>query len=259
MGLFFVGGCGKVPFGRDRCFYCNDPIGIAPDPRQTKEALVQIYGARAWDWRGVFAVHTWIALKPRGAPRYTVLQVTGWWPPPLKVSQVLRPDRRWHGADPEILYELRGEPAEAAIPKIQEVAQEYPQEYKVWPGPNSNTFTAYVIREVPELKADLPPTAVGKDFLLNGSWVGLTPSGSGVQVSLKGLLGLMVGIEEGMEVNLLGLSLGIDLKPLALKLPLVGRVGMPQGGTLSQPEPVEAARQPDSRPAESLAEGPPFS
>ncbi len=247
-----------MPFGRERCFYCNDPVGIAPDPQQTKEALVQIYGARAWNWRGVFAVHTWIALKPRGAPEYTVLQVTGWWPPPLKVSQVLKPDRRWHGADPEIFYELRGKPAEAAIPKIQEVAQKYPNEYKVWPGPNSNTFTAYVIREVPELKAELPPTAVGKDFLLNGSVVGLTPSKLGVQFSLKGLLGLTLGIEEGIEFNLLGLTLGIDFMPLALKLPLIGRVGMSQGGQ-AQSEQVKTVKRPSARTPTGVLQGPPIS
>ena len=124
---------------------CNESVGIAPDPRETREALVQIYAARAYAWRGIFAVHTWIALKPRNAPRYTVLQVLGWWPypeeHPLRVSRVLHPDRRWHGAAPEILYALRGESAEAAIPKIQKAAKGYPHEYKVWPGPNSNTFT----------------------------------------------------------------------------------------------------------------------
>ena len=46
-------------------------------------------------------------------------------------------------------------------------SQRYPyaDSYRVWPGPNSNTFTAFVLREVPELRVDLPPTAIGKDYL----------------------------------------------------------------------------------------------
>lgn len=114
-----------------------------PDPRKTAEALVQVYAAWAYGWRGIFAVHTWIALKPRNANRYAVLQVMGWWPypeaHPLRASPVLRPDRRWHGAAPEIVYALRGDSAQAAIPKIREAAKRYPHNYKVWPGPNSNT------------------------------------------------------------------------------------------------------------------------
>ena len=103
----------------------------------------------------------------------------------------------------------------------------YPSSYRTWPGPNSNTFTAFVGRAVPELRLDLPPTAVGKDFLPGGGPVGITPSGTGVQLSLLGLAGVLVGWEEGVELNLLGLTFGLDLNRPALKLPGVGRVGVP--------------------------------
>jgi hypothetical protein len=43
-----------------------------------------------------------------------------------------------------------------------------------------------------------------------------------------GALGVLVGLEEGIELNLLGLTLGIDFIAPALKLPGVGRVGFPQ-------------------------------
>ena len=36
---------------------------------------------------------------------------------------------------------------------------------------------------------------------------------------------MLVALEEGMEVNLLGLTLGIDPLDLALKLPGIGRLG----------------------------------
>jgi hypothetical protein len=94
----------------------------------------------------------------------------------------------------------------------------------MWPGPNSNTFTAWVLRAVPELEADLPPTAIGKDYS-GMKLVGPAPSGRGFQFSLFGLAGLTASAVEGFEVNLLGLSFGINPFDLSLKLPLVGRVG----------------------------------
>ncbi len=79
---------------------------------------------------------------------------------------------------------------------------------------------------MPELHLDLPPTAIGKDYLPETGVFARAPSGGGFQVSLAGLLGLTVAAEEGLELNLLGLSLGLDLSPPALKLPGVGRIGM---------------------------------
>ena len=41
----------------------------------------------------------------------------------------------------------------------------YANTYSLWPGPNSNTFTAWIARAVPELETDLPATAIGKDYI----------------------------------------------------------------------------------------------
>lgn len=79
---------------------------------------------------------------------------------------------------------------------------------------------------MPALRLDLPPTAVGKDYLPGGGFAASTPSGTGFQVSLFGLLGLAVGVEEGIELNLLGLNLGIDVKSLGLRLPGIGSVNL---------------------------------
>ncbi|WP_024562130.1 DUF3750 domain-containing protein, partial [Franconibacter helveticus] len=101
----------------------------------------------------------------------------------------------------------------------------WPDSYRAWPGPNSNTFIAHIGREVPALKLDMPANAVGKDFrsLLNP--VGLPPSGRGVQVSVLGVAGVTLGAEEGVEVNLLGLNVGLDFTPLRLRLPFIGGLG----------------------------------
>lgn len=140
----------------------------------------------------------------------------------------MRPvDGYWAGNPPELLVEHRGPAAAAMIERIEAAiaAYPYPDQYRTWPGPNSNTFVANIARAVPELGLELPPTAVGKDYLSNGSLLAPTPSGSGFQVSLLGLLGLSVARDEGLELNLLGLTIGIDPLDLALKLPGIGRLG----------------------------------
>ena len=102
----------------------------------------------------------------------------------------------------------------------------YPHEYRAWPGPNSNTFTAFIAREVPELGLSLPANAVGKDFLPRGAFFATAPSGSGFQVSFYGVAGLLLAVDEGFELNVLGLNIGIDAAMPALKLPGIGRLGL---------------------------------
>lgn len=206
--------------------------GLAPAPEETPEAVVQVYAARAVKWRGLFSVHAWLATKPAGAPAYTVHHVVGWnvrRGRPAVVSGLDAPDRAWYGNAPELLNDVRGPEAEALIPRIERAVASYPfpHTYRAWPGPNSNTFVAWVGREVPELRMNLPSNAVGKDYL-PGTWFDRAPSGGGVQVSLFGLLGATVAPVEGLELNLLGLNLGIDALVPALKLPAVGRLGLPR-------------------------------
>ena len=223
---------GAASVGTDWRTADRSSAGIAPDPEKTREAVVQVYAARARNWRGIFAVHTWIATKPENAPQFTVHQVIGWRTLrdlPALFSEAGIPDRRWFGAEPKLLADLRGPAATQAIDKILKAIETYPhpQEYRLWPGPNSNTFTAHVMRQVPELRVQFPVTAIGKDFPMNGSLVDNTPSGTGFQLSAYGLLGFLMAWDEGVEVNLLGLSFGIDVKRPALKLPLIGRIGFP--------------------------------
>jgi len=92
--------------------------------------------------------------------------------------------------------------------------------------PTATPSPAFVAREVPELGLDLPPTAIGKDYLTDGRILDRMPSGSGWQVSLFGLLGIGLAWEEGIELNMLGLSAGLDLNDLGLRLPGIGRVAL---------------------------------
>jgi hypothetical protein len=147
----------------------REPAGLAPDPQTTKEAVLQVYGADAWGWRGWFAIHTWIAAKRSGQDHYIVYDVVGWRQHHGgSVLQTRRdlPDRHWYGEKPVLIKEHRGAGVEALIDAVEAAVASYPwkDEYKVFPGPNSNTFTAWVAREVPQLEIDLPFSAIGSGY-----------------------------------------------------------------------------------------------
>lgn len=144
--------------------------GIAPDPNKTDEAVLHVYGADTWGWRGWFAIHTWIATKRSGESEYTVYDVVGW--RGGNGAEVLRitsdiPDRYWYGGKPELLAAHQGKAVDALIDAVDRAARAYPwkKTYKAFPGPNSNTFTAWVGQQVPELKLDLPFSAIGSGYL----------------------------------------------------------------------------------------------
>ena len=110
-------------------------------------------------------------------------------------------------------------------------------DYRIWPGPNSNTFVATVLRAVPGLGVTLPPNAVGKDFRPY-PYIGLTDSRTGVEASLWGVLGLKLGWVEGVEFNFLGLVTGFDIRHPAIKLPGFGRLGIDDGTALAAASPA---------------------
>ncbi|WP_116475853.1 DUF3750 domain-containing protein [Zobellella maritima] len=147
----------------------RDPAGIAPEPANTPEAVIQVYGADAWSWRGWFAIHTWIAVKPTNAPQYTVYEVVGWRAqrglPALRITQD-HPDRYWYGARPRVLLDKRGAGVDMLIRKIERVVEKYPwkEKYRLFPGPNSNTFPAWIARQVPELGLEIPFSAIGSGW-----------------------------------------------------------------------------------------------
>ena len=201
--------------------------GQAPDPAIMRSAIIQVYGARAWGPRGGAAVHTWITAKRANADYYERFEIIGWRLRRGESALVRRrgnPDAEWFSSRPALLADLRGDEVDAVIDRMEAVIDAYPYqgEYKTWPGPNSNTFTAFVARRVPELRLDLPPTAIGKDYLGNGDMFGKAPSGTGYQFSAFGVFGIMAALEEGLELNLGGLVAGVDFSSLAIKLPGLG-------------------------------------
>ena len=163
--FFALTGCSV----KDHRTASRESAGIAPNPITNRDAVLQIYGAPAWGWRGWFAIHTWMAVKPVNADSYTVYEVIGWRQrrglPIVRIEKDL-PDRYWYGERPRLLKEFRGDSVDKLIEAVDKAAKSYPwpDTYKAFPGPNSNTFTAWISRQVPELGLDLPFSAIGSGY-----------------------------------------------------------------------------------------------
>jgi hypothetical protein len=200
--------------------------GILPEAASDPQARIVVFAARTAGWRGIFAVHTWIVVKPAHAGAYTRYEVTGFGRP-LRING-RPPDGYWLGDRPRIVADIRGVRAAAAIPKIEAAIMAYPYteygDYRMWPGPNSNTFVATVLRAAPELEIAMPPDAIGKDYRIDGALLGRTASRTGVEANLYGLFGIKVGMVEGVELNMLTLVAGIDALHPAVKIPGFGRI-----------------------------------
>ena len=155
--------------GKDWRTASRESAGIAPDPQTTREAVLQVYSATTWGWRGWFAVHTWIAAKHTEERSYTVYEVIGWrlnrGLPVVRIEKDL-PDCYWFGERPRLLKEHRGEGVDGLIAAVDNAARAYPwpDTYKAFPGPNSNTFTAWVAKRVPSLDLQLPFSAIGSGY-----------------------------------------------------------------------------------------------
>ncbi|MBL4739593.1 MAG: DUF3750 domain-containing protein [Sneathiella sp.] len=207
----------------------RDRTYISPSPALFKPAVIQVFAAKTWGWRGAFAVHTWISIKEKGAPNFTRFEVIGWRAyrggSALTISRGY-PDNYWFGNRPELLVDIRGQEAEPIIDRIKALIADYPhkKEYRLWPGPNSNSFIAHIGRQIPALKLDLPPTAIGKDYIAGGKLLGPPISGDGFQFSLFGYAGFSYSSVQGIEFHLFGLTTGFDFDDMTLKLPGFGRI-----------------------------------
>ena len=231
LGPLLVFASGKTVVGGDWRNANRESSNIAPKPAEHSDAVIQIYSARTFSWRGLFASHTWIATKNKNEQNYTVYQVIGWrglWKLPVLSIQKDVPDRYWFGQRPTVIKSFYGAEAEKLIPKIEQAAASYPykEKYILWPGPNSNTFTAFIARQIPELQLSLPSIAIGKDFLGKNKFFAKAPSGTGYQFSFYGIFGILLARDEGLEINIIGLVFGINPLKLSITLPGLGSFGL---------------------------------
>lgn len=202
--------------------------GLLPAAGQVPDAKVLVIAARTGRWKSIFAEHMSIVLKPAGAGNWTRYDVVGWGNPVRRNAYAA--DAFWYGNRPYVVAELSGPEAAALIPRIEATIAAYPHSapgsYTVWPGPNSNSFVAWVVRNTEGFAVELPPVAVGKDYLGGGLALARAPSGTGFTFSAAGLVGLTLALREGLELNLLGATIGIDPDDLAVKLPALGTLSL---------------------------------
>ena len=201
--------------------------GLLPKASADPKARVIIFTGTAGTWKGIFAVHSWIVVKHANASAWTRYDVVGWGEPVRTNNWPA--DGRWFGNLPVAIADISGADAEKLIPQIETEIANYrfarAGDYRIWPGPNSNSFVAAILRSIPQLGISLPPNAVGRDFR-GGVYAGLTDSRTGIELNLNGLAAVKLGWVEGIELNLLGLVAGLDLQHPGLKLPGFGRVGL---------------------------------
>jgi hypothetical protein len=141
-----------------------------------------------------------------------------------------------------VIAKVTGAQAEKLLPQVEAAIAGYPWrkrgDYFIWPGPNSNSFTAYVVRQVPGLHASMPPNAVGRDFspgIASFEWL---PGAWGFHATLHGVAGIAAGLKSGVELQLLGLVAGVDVRRPALLVPAFGRVELgAQSAPSSSPPP----------------------
>ena len=133
-------------------------------------------------------------------------------------------DERW-GRDVKVIRAF-DESDEAtrigsAVPAKSEI---YPRNdiYRAWPGPNSNTFVEWLSHQIEGFDFHLHSTAIGKDY---DGWFTARFSSTGTGFEVETVpLGFQVGLEEGVEVHVLGLVFGVGFWPPSLKLPFLSGI-----------------------------------
>lgn len=200
-----------------------DSAGILPLAQTNPQAQIFVISARTGGLKGAFATHSWLVLKPKNADRYDRYDVVGWGRPVRKNAYAA--DARWYSNRPVIDRIIEGAKAERLIPEIERSIDSYKWQkrgdYTLWPGPNSNTFVASIIRAVPGFEAETPTTAVGRDYPDDGRWIEYHSSGE-LRLSAGGYAGLVIGLRSGIELNFLGLVAGINPARLQIKIPAFG-------------------------------------
>jgi hypothetical protein len=188
-----------------------------PDNSETTVALFS--GGLGHPMDGI-ARHPWFAVREKGKSDWDLFEVGGGGSTSeaSKNSPYVDPILHgvWRGAE--------GERAAECVRRVgPQVKQQIERDYIFYPGPNSNTFGDVVLRTC-KLAASLPSTSVGKDWRgLVGA--GITTERTGIQIETP-VLGLKVGLKEGIELHVIGLAIGVDFWPPAIIVPVgPGRIG----------------------------------
>jgi hypothetical protein len=218
-GPIYLLSSNQVKLGQDLRIASRAPANLLSIKKIGTQAAIILFSAPAFNWRGMFSTHTWLALKHKNQVNYTIYQVIGWNryrdKPIVDVSHGVA-DKLWYGIATKIDGRLIGTKAEILISAVKIAVSTYPyaNHYRAWPGPNSNTFIAYIIKQVPELHFTIPYNALGRNY----GWHWTMNS-----LSLGGLFGYHFS-HRVITINFLGLTFGFSFKSFGLIVPGVGLI-----------------------------------
>ena len=209
-------------------FLKHDIIPKFSDPTDAK---VIVLSASLPQPLSFVARHTWFAVSERNEPRFERWEV---W----QDSNVARESWGYVQKDLQPYYSgvgggfsriesyFEGAVAETFISclRTNSPSYKYREVYHRWPGPNSNTYTDYMLRLCSPIGVSLPATAIGKDYRGNIGFSSTT-EGTGFQIETP-ILGFKVGLNEGIEIQVFAVTFGIDFLKPAFKIPFgTGRFG----------------------------------
>lgn len=201
--------------------------GVLPAASATSDAAIHVMAARTGGLKGAISLHSWIVVKKPGSAEYERYDKVGWGMPVRRNAYPA--DALWYSNLPWSVHSVTGAEAERLIPQVEAAIAAYPYAgnggYRIWPGPNSNSFVAHVVAAVPELGAQMPPNATGRDYAPGFASLRISPDWRELHATLGGLAGVSIGMRSGFEVHLLGVVAGVDFLRPALKIPALGRVG----------------------------------
>ncbi len=119
---------------------------------------------------GLFAVHYWFTVLDAAGGRCDRWEIwqskqAGGESVGYLHCNLKAPDAGVGGGPARVHAEWRGADALriAEVLRKSETAYPHVHRYLPWPGPNSNTFAAWVLREA-DIALELPPQAIGKNF-----------------------------------------------------------------------------------------------
>ena len=96
-------------------------------------------------WKGVMSVHSWIVIKGENDQSWRRYDVAGWGNP-VRLNW-WPPDRG--SASTAVVLDIKRRARAGADPRIEAAIKAYRYanagDYRIWPGPNSNTFIAAVL------------------------------------------------------------------------------------------------------------------
>ena len=192
-------------------------------------------------WPSRFARHSYVEFRQNPQSQWRRLEIRT---PKSGIEHTEITDEEAHapvrfGEKVRVLAQFTPEGRVVKGARLEELARSYDDSvYRPWPGPNSNTFIEHLLRETDGVWAVLEHNAVGKE---HGLYAGPTAGGTGLEVQTT-YLGGAVGLREGVEINLLGLTVGVRIWPPAILIPILpeipGRPHLADPG--SKNEPIES-------------------